>query len=163
MKVLTLIRHAKSSWDDPTLPDMERPLNGRRKHDAPMMGKRLAKRGVSADLVVSSPAVRALTTTEIIAKELDYPRKAIVVDDRLYGAGAEALLAVIREQDDALKRVMVCGHNPELDELAERLSQGEIAHMPTCAIVELTFDTKSWSHMGKVGPRKVRFDDPKKG
>ena len=75
MKTLFLIRHAKSSWDDAALPDKERPLNDRGRRDAPKMGERLAKRDVKPDLILSSPAVRALRTAEIIAKKLDYRRK----------------------------------------------------------------------------------------
>jgi len=86
MKALFLIRHAKSSWDT-ALRDKDRSLNDRRRGDAPKMGKRLAKRDVTPDLILSSPARRALTTAEIIAKKLDYKLKDILVDDRLY-AGA---------------------------------------------------------------------------
>ena len=75
MKTLFLIRHAKSSWDDPALSDKDRPLGDRGRRDAPRMGKRLAKRNVRPDLILSSSARRALTTAEIIAKKLDYKRK----------------------------------------------------------------------------------------
>jgi hypothetical protein len=88
MKTLFLIRHAKSSWDDTALPDKDRPLDDRGRRDAPKMGKRLAKRDVKPDLILSSPARRALTTAEVIAKKLDYKLKDIVVDDRLYAGRA---------------------------------------------------------------------------
>src|SRR5437762_9041010 len=122
MKTLILVRHAKSSWDDTSLPDKDRPLNNRGKRDAPKMGERLAKRGAKPDLILSSPAKRALKTAEIIAKKLDYKRKDIVVDDRLYAVKPDDLLGVIRKLGDKLERVMVFGHNPELTELAHRLS-----------------------------------------
>ena len=86
MKTLFLIRHAKSSWDDPALSDKDRPLSDRGRRDAPKMGKRLAKRDVKPDLILSSPARRALTTAEIIAKKLDYKLKDIVENDRLMPA-----------------------------------------------------------------------------
>jgi phosphohistidine phosphatase len=161
MKTLFLVRHAKSSWDDATLSDRDRPLNDRGKRDAPKMGERLAKRDVSPDLILSSPAVRALETAEIIAKKLDYRRKDIVVDDRLYAVAADDLLDVIHKLDDRLRRVMLFGHNPELTELAHRLS-GKISHLPTCAVAEFRFDAKSWSKIGKVKPTKVALDYPKK-
>jgi phosphohistidine phosphatase len=138
MKTLFLVRHAKSSWDDPALPDKDRPLNDRGKRDAPKMGERLAKRDVRPDLILSSPAMRALTTAQIIAKKLDYKRKDIVVDDRLYGVEPDDLLDVIHKLGDKLERVMLFGHNPELTELAHRLSS-QITHMPTCAVAEFTF------------------------
>lgn len=162
MKTLFLIRHAKSSWDDPSLPDHERPLNDRGKRDAPMMGERLAERGVTADLIISSPAVRALTTAEIIAKKIGYKRKNIVVDARIYGARPDTLLYVIQELDDAYARVMLFGHNPELTELAHRFS-ADIQDMPTCAVAEFTFDTAHWAEVGRpCRPVRVAFDAPKK-
>jgi phosphohistidine phosphatase len=160
MKTLFLIRHAKSSWDDAALPDKDRPLDDRGKRDAPKMGKRLAKRDVKPDLILSSPAMRALTTAEIIAKKLDYKLKDIVVDDRLY-TGEDDLLNVIHKLGDKLDRVMLFGHNPKLTELAHRLSS-KITHMPTCAVAEFTFDAKSWSNVGKAKPAKVALDCPKK-
>ena len=160
MKTLFLIRHAKSSWGDTALPDEDRPLNDRGRRDAPKMGERLAKRDVKPDLILSSPAMRAVKTAEIIAKKLDYRRKDIVVDDRLYAVGADDLLDVIHKLSDKLDRVMLFGHNPELTVLAHRLSS-KITHMPTCAVAEFTFDAKSWSKIGKVKPAKVALDYPK--
>ena len=84
MKTLLLVRHAKSSRNEPALQDKDRPLNNRGKRDAPKMGKRLAKREVTPDLILSSPAKRALKTAQLIAKKLDYKLQDIVVDERLY-------------------------------------------------------------------------------
>jgi phosphohistidine phosphatase len=161
MKTLFLIRHAKSSWDDPALPDKDRPLDARGERDAPKMGTRLAKRDVKPDMILSSPARRALTTAEIIAKKLDYRVKDIVVDDRLYAAAVDDLLSVIHKLGDKARCVMLFGHNPEFTELAHRLSS-EITHMPTCAVAEFTFSAKSWSEVGKAKPAKVALDSPKK-
>lgn len=161
MKKLILVRHAKSSWDDPALPDHDRPLNDRGQRDAPKMGERLAKRGVLPDLILSSSAVRALTTAQIIAEKIGYDRKAIVVDRRIYGAQVSTLLYLIQELDDAHKQVMLFGHNPELTELAHRFSD-DIEDMPTCAVVELTFDVKRWVDVVDSKPVEVRFDAPKK-
>ena len=141
--------------------DKDRPLDDRGKRDAPKMGKRFAKRDVKPDLILSSPAMRALATAEIIAKKLDYKVKDIVVDDRLYASAVHGLLDVIHKLEDNLKRVMLFGHNPELTELAHRLSS-EITHMPTCAVAEFTFVTKSWSDIGKAKLEKVALDYPKK-
>jgi len=160
MKTLFLIRHAKSSRDDMALADKDRPLDDRGKRDAPKMGERLAKRRVKPDLILSSPATRALATAEIIARKLDYRRSNIVVDERLYAVGADAVLDVIRRLDDKAERVMVIGHNPELTELANRLS-GKITHLPTCAVAEFTFDTKSWTRVGKDKPAAVALESPK--
>ena len=161
MKTLFLVRHAKSSRDDPSLPDRERPLDERGKRDAPKMGMRLAKRDAKLDLLLTSPALRALTTAHHIADEMGYKRKDIVVDDRLYASCPDDLLAVIRALDKKLDRVMLVGHNPEFSDLAHRLS-GEIVDMPTSAVAEYHFDTKAWTDIGEVEPTKTILDYPKK-
>ena len=104
-----------------------------------------------------SPARRALTTAEIVAKKLDYKPKNILVDDRLYGVDADDLLDVIRKLGDKSKRVMLFGHNPELTELGHRLSS-KITRMPTCAVAEFTFDAKSWANTGEDKPTKVTLE-----
>jgi phosphohistidine phosphatase len=161
MKKLFLIRHAKSSWDDTAVPDKDRPLNARGKRDAATIGERLAKRDVKPDLIMSSPAKRALTTAKIIGKELDYKLKDIVVDDRLYPSTVDDLLNVIHKLGDKQKRVMLFGHNPGLTELAHHLSS-EITHMPTCAVAEFAFDAKSWSNISNATLARVTLDYPKK-
>jgi phosphohistidine phosphatase len=160
MKNLFLVRHAKSSRDDPSLPDRDRPLNDRGRRDAPRMGKRLAQRGVNPDLLLSSPALRALTTAQCIADEIGHPRKDIAVDERLYASSPDDLLAVICALDDKLDRVMLFGHNPEFAELAHRLSS-EIVDMPTCAVAEFHFDAKAWADVAELGPAKAKLDTPK--
>jgi phosphohistidine phosphatase len=160
-RTLILVRHAKSSWDGIDLPDMERPLADRGKRDAPMIGKRLAKQQAKPDLILSSPARRALATAQIIAKELGYKTKDIAVDDRLYASQPETLLAVIGELNDKLKCVMLFGHNPEFSELVHRLSS-DITLLPTCAFAQFTFETKSWSTIGDVQPANVILDYPKR-
>ena len=161
MKTLFLVRHAKSSRDDSALPDKERPLNDRGMRDAPKMGARLAKHDRKPDLILSSPALRALTTAEIIANKLDYRIKDIVVDERLYAAAPDDLLEVIRKLGEKAECVMVVGHNPELSELAHRLSS-RITDMPTCAVAEFAFDVKSWTSIGRHEPSKVTLHEPRR-
>ena len=125
------------------------------------MGQRLAKRDAKLDLLVSSPALRALTTAHLIADEIGYKREDIVVDDRLYASSPDDLLAVIRALDNKLDRVMLIGHNPEFSDLAHRLSS-EIVDMPTSAVAEYNFDTQAWTDIGEVEPAKTVLDYPKK-
>jgi phosphohistidine phosphatase len=161
MKTLFLVRHAKSSRDEPALSDKDRPLNDRGKRDAPKMGKGLAKREVTPDLILSSPAERALETAQIIAKKLDYKLADIVVEEGLYATGADDLLRVIRKVGAKRKSIMLFGHNPELTVLAHRLSS-KITHLPTCAVAEFRFDAKSWSNTGKKKAVKVALHTPKR-
>lgn len=158
-RTLILVRHGKSSWEDLTLPDRERPLAERGRRDAPRMGRRLALDKVQPDLILSSPACRARTTAALIAAELDGERE-IVIDERLYGGDARTLLGVVAGLDDGLRCVMLVGHNPEFSELAHRLSR-EINEMPTCAIARLTYGAASWSAIPALIPLAVEFDSPK--
>ena len=162
MKTLFLVRHAKSSWDDPSLDDRERPLAERGWRDLAKMARRLARREVLPDLILSSPALRARTTAEAMARALGYRRGDIRLEEQLYACPADDLLAVIHGLDDGCKRVMLVGHNPELAELARRLAE-EIARLPTCAVAELRFDTDTWLDVGHCKLAKVRLDYPKKG
>lgn len=161
MKELIIVRHAKSSWKDTSLDDRERPLNKRGERDAPEMGARLALRKHRPDLIVSSPAVRALTTARIIARKLGYPRREIAVLDHLYGAGIVELLDVIRNTDDSVETLMLFGHNPGLTELANHLGPRPIPNLPTCCVLHLGFDTDTWSTVGYARGDEVLFDFPK--
>lgn len=162
MRTLILVRHAKSSWDETSLPDRDRPLAERGERDLEKMGRRLAERELRPDLILCSPALRARSTAEGLARALGYRRKDIQVDDRLYVCRPEDLLAVLAERGEGHKRVMLVGHNPELLELAQHFSAG-IERLPTCAVAELRFASKSWAEIGKLEPEKVRLDYPKKG
>jgi phosphohistidine phosphatase len=160
MKTLLLVRHAKSSWNDASSRDQDRPLSARGERDAAAMSQRLSQRQVDPDLIMCSPAVRALATARIIAKGLDYKRERVAVDDRLYAASVETVIDVIEELDDALDCVMLVGHNPEFTVLAHRFCS-EITHMPTCAIAEFRLDTKRWAGTGHSKPLRSNFDSPK--
>ena len=160
MKTLILVRHAKSSWTDPALPDRDRPLNDRGKRDAPKMARRLARDNLKPDLILSSPARRARKTARILAKALDYDFEDIRLDDGLYAVEADDLTEVIRRLGDKPQCVMLVGHNPELTELAHGLSS-KIAYMPTCAVAVFEFEIRSWSAAGREKPASVTFYAPK--
>ena len=131
MKTLYLLRHAKSSWSFDELSDQERPLNDRGRDDAPLMGKALAKRRICPDLVVSSPAVRAMSTAVLVAREMQYPHDKIVVEPGIYGAEMNDLLAIIRNLPNAAGSVLLVGHNPTMTETANELSPSALKEMPT--------------------------------
>ncbi|MGY3867994.1 SixA phosphatase family protein [Aeromonas crassostreae] len=161
-RTLILVRHGKSSWEEQGLPDRARPLAERGLRDAPLMGARLAHDKVRPDLILSSPACRALSTAHIMAEVLGYPPGEIVTDERLYGSDAGALLAVMGELGDGFRCVMLFGHDPEFTELAHRFS-GKITRMPTCAVARFTFNAPSWSVAVSQPPLTAVFDYPKKG
>lgn len=162
MKTLILVRHAKSSWDNPALSDFDRPLNDRGKRDAPRMGKRLKEREITPDLMLSSPAKRALTTCKEIAKILNYDKQRIVTDKRIYHAGEDELLQVLSEQNDNHEIIMLFGHNPGFTDFANALFNEHIMNIPTCGIVAGDLSLTSWREI-KWGCGKLDFFDfPKK-
>ncbi len=124
------------------------------------MGRRLAKRGLSPNLLVSSPAVRALTTARIMAQDLGYQLTDIAVEDDLYDAEASDILTVVRNLDDRANVVMIFGHNPGLTDLVHQLWP-PITHLPTCAVAEFNFEVDSWSKIGDVAPVNVALMSPK--
>lgn len=155
MKTLYLLRHAKSSWEFDNLSDHDRPLNNRGRNDAPLMGEQLARRNITPDLIVSSPAVRALTTATLVAKEIDYPLEKIVVKERVYHADQKQLLEVIRETPPEVEELLLVGHNDGLTDLANFLSPTPLDNVPTAGVVSLSFDVSSWR---QVSPENVRFN-----
>jgi phosphohistidine phosphatase len=112
------------------------------------------------DLIVSSPAARALATAKVIATGLEYKLSDIIVDDRIYAAALDDLLAVVEALDDGLARVMLVGHNPGFTELAHHFDSS-ITRMPTCALAEFRFDAKSWARIGRARAVHTVFDSPK--
>ncbi|MDU0369650.1 SixA phosphatase family protein [Hymenobacter endophyticus] len=161
MKTLYLMRHAKSSWSFDELSDKQRPLNDRGRDDAPLMGEALAKRSIRLDLLVSSPAVRAMSTAALVAHELEYPADKIEVIEAIYEATVPDLLTVVRELPDEAESVLLVGHNNTLTEFANLLSPSSIPDMPTAAIVCLKFGTDQWARVDRANAEYYFFDKPK--
>ncbi|QMU29913.1 SixA phosphatase family protein [Adhaeribacter radiodurans] len=161
MKTLYLLRHAKSSWDFDELSDHDRPLNNRGRDDAPLMGRELLSREIALDLIVSSSAVRALTTASLVAKELEYDTSQIVIDENIYGAGKEELYRIIQKFPDDVDNILLVGHNPEISDLANMLSPEHITDMPTAAVVSLRFACFTWKEITPENATLLFYDFPK--
>lgn len=159
---LYLIRHAKSSWKDAKLSDFDRPLNKRGKHDAPFMGARLRKHHVLPDLILTSPAKRALKTAKLLAEEINYPKKEIVENKYIYAADVYELLQIIKNLENDKKEVFLIGHNPGLTLLAETLSGLPVQNIPTCGIFCVEFNTESWADIKEGLGALIFLDFPKK-
>ena len=162
MKTLYLMRHAKSSWKDPSLDDFERPLNKRGLRDAPFMGKLLRDMDVRLNMIVSSPANRAIATARIVAKKLKYRSDDIGTSHSLYEGGLDGVLSVVHETDDVIKRLMLVGHNPTFTEAANYLADANIENIPTGGVVAIKFKIASWQEAGETKGRLKFFEYPKK-
>jgi len=162
MKTLYLVRHAKSSWDNPGLKDINRPLSKRGKNDAPKMGKLLKNQNEFADLIITSPAKRTLRTASKIAKEIDYPAKKIIIDDRLYMADHNDFFAVISKVNKSVERLMIVSHNFGLTIFANTLTGSDIINIPTAGIVRIDFEITKWKEIKDTTGRLIFFEYPKK-
>lgn len=162
MKEICLIRHAKSSWDDPLLADFDRPLNERGKKDAPRMAKRFKEREIALDLLYTSPARRARKTCRLFAKVLGFSKSAIRLEEGLYHAGEDTLMRFVLGLDDKQDTVAIFGHNPGLTEFANLLTHSGIVNIPTTGIVHIRFAVNRWKDILPGKGKVVFFDFPKK-
>ncbi len=126
-----------------------RPLNDRGRKDAPEMGRRLREGGVQPDLIVSSPAKRAIKTARLIAGEFDFPEADILEAAGIYAAAADELLKLIRRLPEEKRDVMLVGHNPGLTDWQTFFSGPVIENIPTCGVVRLAFERGA----GAIFPR----------
>ena len=164
MKTLYLLRHAKSSWKFPELDDFDRPLNKRGQRDAPRMGKRLQKQNILPDLIISSPARRAQQTAQEVAQSIGYTSTAILYDETVYEASAEALLTTLQTVDNRVAVLLLAGHNPGLTALSNRFTSHYIDNIVTAGVVAMQFATDDWAEVGGSSPGQfLWYDYPKSG
>ena len=159
MKSLYLIRHAKAMPATRSMTDVDRPLDERGERDAKMLGKRLRHDRLQVDLMISSPARRALATARIIAHKLVRDDSGIIIDDRIYASDADTLMRIICETNPKVDALMLFGHNPEFSTLAHRLCE-EIDDMPTCALARFRFDVAAWAEIGRAPPVDAYLEAP---
>ena len=142
MKILFLLRHAKSSWDNASLADFDRPLNERGKNTAPFMGEVMSRRGYIPSIVISSPANRAANTAKLV-NDASGSNAEVQYDDRVYEASPNSLRQVASELDDAFESAMIVGHNPGMEGFIRYLT-GRIEPMPTAALAVIELAIDSW-------------------
>ena len=161
MKQILLVRHAKSSWDNPSLADFDRPLNDRGKKDAPEIAKRLINRKIKIDRFVSSPAKRAMQTCKAFAKEFDFKKKNIILEPKLYEASEENFYEVIENLKNKWDSVVIVSHNPGITSFANSLTEIKIDDMPTCSVFAIKVDTEKWTNFRTSKKTFWFFDYPK--
>lgn len=144
MKQLLLVRHAKSSWDDASLTDQQRPLNARGKQDAPRIGRYISHHLPHPQHIFTSPATRAATTARLIAAEYPQPIMLTLSED-LYTFSGRALLACLRGLPDHYTTLMLVGHNPAMTDAVNQLCASDILNIPTCAVALVQIHSEHWS------------------
>lgn len=147
MKTLVLVRHGKSSWDHPELKDYHRPLKQRGVNNAFSIAEELIELGIKPDLMLSSPAVRALDTAIIIATNMGYPLDKIATNVNIYEASVHELLDVIADIENEHENVLLFGHNPGFTSLSNKLQDEQMFNLPTCGVVGIELAIDNWAEI----------------
>jgi phosphohistidine phosphatase len=161
MKKIVIIRHAKSSWDDPFLNDHARPLAERGYRDAPRMAQRLKQKEIFPEAILSSDAERAKSTALITAENLNFPKNKIQLTGKLYHASANSIINEIKKTNKEINTLFIFGHNPGFNELIEKLG-GEIDNLPTAGQFGFELDIEDWEDISAKTAKEWFFDYPKK-
>lgn len=161
MKTLLLVRHAKSSWENFTVSDEDRPLNDRGKKNAPEMAKRLRKRKIEIDQILTSPAKRALTTALYFAEEYGIKKNKLIIVPELYMARTDAFVSTIRNASEEAQHIAVFSHNNGITEFVNQISDRRIDNMPTCGVFAVKCAIRSWHEFQPHNNEFYFFDFPK--
>jgi phosphohistidine phosphatase len=167
MKTLTLLRHAKSGWDDPVTRDFDRPLNRRGRRAARTVGAEMRAQGMQFDRVLASPALRVVETLEEVAGAYGELRPSY--EPRLYLATTETLIELIHAVPEPIDRLLLVGHNPGLELLALGLSGGSDSRLrgeievkyPTGTLAEIALDVEGWWQVDEGCGSIARFIRPR--
>lgn len=161
-KTVLIMRHAKSSWDDSSLKDIERPLNKRGRNDAPAMGRYLSELGLVPDHIVCSTAVRARETIQLVAEVTGIDEEQISWDEALYYEDTDAYMAAIRSAPEEADVILVAGHNPTIEQTVARLSGGSAVQKITTANIVCFYSSASaWSNVEELNTTFKWITGPK--
>ncbi|MEO9021105.1 MAG: histidine phosphatase family protein [Ginsengibacter sp.] len=161
MKILLIIRHAKSGWNDPSLSDFDRTLTERGKSDAEAMAKRIKKNSITIDAYISSPAKRARKTAGIFMKEYGEKKENILLIPSLYEAHIKDFYDAVENVNDSFDTVAIFSHNPGITDFTNSLECSPIYNMPTCAVFAVKIRTEHWKEFNKAKKDFLFFDYPK--
>lgn len=161
MRILTLIRHGKSSWDDSSLSDWERPLKNRGKKDALLIGNRLKTEKIIPDKIVSSSARRAYDSAKLIAECLQYPESEIAITDDVYFATMAQLIGIMKNLNNKWEHVFLFGHNPYFTDLANKYGKNLIPNLPTTGVYQISFICDRWEDVSKDNGKCSFFLTPR--
>ena len=162
MKTLYLVRHAKSSWDNTVLDDIDRPLNEKGYSNAHFMGHLLSKEKVCPDMILTSPAIRAATTSLIFSRHLNYAPSGIKIAATIYESDIYDHIKMIAQHENKINTIMLFGHNPTITDLANFFIDDRIENIPTCGFAGISFAIKRWEELKtRTKGTLVTFDFPK--
>ena len=161
-KTLHIVRHAKSSWDYDNISDIDRPLKLKGIQSAYEMARRIKIRNALPELIITSPANRAIHTAIIFARVFEFPLSKIVIEENLYATEEDFITDLIKKTDNSISSLMIVGHNPELTNFTNIFVKNTIENINTAGIVSLVFDIEKWKDINKKKLVSEQFDFPKK-
>lgn len=161
-KTLHIVRHAKSSWDYDNISDIDRPLKLKGIKNAYEMARRIKIRNTLPELMITSPANRAIHTAIIFARVFEFPLSKVIVEENLYATEEDSIIDIIKKTDNSVPSLMIFGHNPELTNFANIFVKNTIDNISTAGIVSLVFDIDNWKDISKKKLISELFDFPKK-
>ncbi|MGZ5302574.1 MAG: SixA phosphatase family protein [Bacteroidia bacterium] len=157
-----LLRHAKSTREYPELPDFERPLLTKGRNDIGLMADFIRKNKLFPELMISSPACRALATARILAELTNYSLNKILVDEEIYEAWTDDITKILNKVNDDYSSVMIVGHNPGLQQFAQYLQSFPYENLPTCGLLQFTLKVNSWKEIERGCGEITLYQTPKK-
>lgn len=161
MKILYLVRHAKSSWEEPGTKDIDRPLMEKGVIKTQRIIDYFIKNKITVDLMISSPAIRAYETAKLMAKGIDYPVKDIKQENKIYDGYYDRILDIIYNTPREVNSLMIFGHNPTITHLANLFLHPGIDMLPTSGVAAISFDTDKWEKIPGTEPKKEFILFPK--
>lgn len=161
MKTLFLIRHGKSSWANESVSDYDRPLKDRGIEDAHKIVEHLKEKGVSPDLIISSPANRALSTAKIFSKVLEYSEEKILIKEDIYFGSSFEIKNTFKSLDNKVNTVFIFGHNPYITEVVNDYTDEIIINVPTSGTACITSEADTWLEFETKSPKMQYFYYPK--
>lgn len=157
MKTIFLARHAKSSWRNINLQDIDRPLKASGVLTAQEVGKALNEKNENLDALISSPAIRALHTATIHARQLQFPEYRIEIKNSIYYRGKEGLYDLIKTLNPSFNSVMICGHDPTLANFVNDFLEIPLEKIQTSGVVKLSLNIDRWSNVKRAPVRSITY------
>lgn len=161
-KTLYLVRHAKARQESVDNTDFSRELADRGIRDASIVGTYFKEKEYRVDMIISSPAARALTTAELMAQQMEYKLETIHTNEELYLASVRTFLQVVNQLKDDWGSVLITSHDPAITYLGEHLSGAEVGHMPTGSVMAIGFEMDSWAEISEKTGTLLEFITPRK-
>lgn len=157
MKQLTILRHAEAASNSSAITDFERPLTAKGRSDAFVIGKMLQKLEMNPDCIITSPALRAATTAQIVMSAMELPEGALIMMKRLYNSSVKNLTALVQCTSDSIEHLMLFGHDPAFSELKLTLCRSDTSKLHPCEGINVEFDINSWADAGPMTVKNTTF------